>query len=98
MRCRRCGKTIGVSNRNHNKDKQECARCHYLGQICAYPGVQKNPNRSQIGRYKSGLKWCRTCQEWRQVEGFRCDICNKLIRTVPERGQFRREYKPVVRY
>jgi len=41
MRCKLCGVTVNVSNRNHNKDKQHCSKCHYLGFKQAYPGGKR---------------------------------------------------------
>lgn len=98
MRCRRCGKTIGVSNRNHNKDKQECARCHYLGQICAYPGIRQTNPIERTGQYKNGKKWCRHCGEWIIWDGLFCPVCSYRLRTRPERKLFREKVKPMVRY
>jgi len=41
MRCKRCGKPMRPRKINHNVSKQECAKCHYLGQSWAYPGGRK---------------------------------------------------------
>lgn len=98
MRCRTCKKTIGVSNRNHNKDKQQCARCHYLGQISAYPGIRKNNSTSTLGQYKIGKKWCRHCGEWKIWDGLYCPECRYKLRTRPERKIFREKIKMVIRY
>lgn len=98
MRCKTCGKTVGVSNRNHNKDKQQCARCHYLGQISAYPGKRLGKSKPTLGKYISGKKWCRQCAEWKIWDGLFCPDCRKCLRTRPERKVFREQVKVVVRY
>lgn len=41
MRCSTCFKTIKCKNKQHNLEKRQCAKCHYLGQIAAYPGGKK---------------------------------------------------------
>lgn len=88
MRCRTCGKTVAVSNRNHNKDHHQCARCHYFGQIAAYPGAM----------YRNGKKWCSYCGEWQYTDKERCEKCKHQLRTKPQRKVFREKVKVVVRY
>lgn len=41
MRCKTCNRFVKPRSKRHNLIKQQCAKCHYLGQIAAFPGGRK---------------------------------------------------------
>jgi hypothetical protein len=48
MRCKICGNTTKITSsaqrKTHHWQKRNCAKCHYLGQIRAYPIIFKKKN------------------------------------------------------
>ena len=68
MKCKRCSKAMRPHKINHNISKQECSRCHYLGQSSAYPGGFKH-TFCKRGHLLTNKKWagkirrdCTICQ------------------------------------
>ena len=71
MRCITCNKSMKVSNWNHNKDKRQCAKCHYFGQPSAYLG-QKKKTHCKNGHVLSLYTWSsgKTSRS--------CSVCNLM--------------------
>lgn len=74
MRCIACHKIMKPSKINHNISKQECAKCHYLGQSWAYPGGRKQ-TFCKRGHLLTNKTWgnkirrdCIKCQMQRQKQ------------------------------